>query len=201
MSSSTEIGFYESRIPVPHWARVAFAARCARTVLPLFAARWPAAPARHHAALAAAVEAAEFSAGNACQHPELKNLSTQSVMAAGAAYCADQGLSINGVAPVRSAGDNPIRASFAARAAHMAIESALASAAEDARPAVEAFSSACEAAEGADDLIDRMHDDLDRLIAESRRGGWTDESPVPPRLFDDLAKNESVFTRLWHKFR
>src|SRR4051812_42839932 len=40
---------------LPLWARVAFAARCARRVLPLYRAAWPDAPAEHVAALQIAV--------------------------------------------------------------------------------------------------------------------------------------------------
>lgn len=50
---------------LPWWARVAFAARCARRVLPLFQAGWPSAPKKHVHAVTMAVETAERSATDA----------------------------------------------------------------------------------------------------------------------------------------
>jgi hypothetical protein len=50
---------------LPRWAQVAFAARCARRVLPLFAFRWPDAPKNYTARLTWAVEISERSAAHA----------------------------------------------------------------------------------------------------------------------------------------
>ncbi|HEV3385202.1 MAG TPA: hypothetical protein VG097_10310 [Gemmata sp.] len=52
-------------VRLPRWARVAFAARCARRVLPLFPFRWPDAPTNYVATLTWAVEVGERSAANA----------------------------------------------------------------------------------------------------------------------------------------
>jgi hypothetical protein len=50
---------------LPQWARVAFAARCARRVLPLFKHFWKDAPQKHVVAVTRAVELAERSAAEA----------------------------------------------------------------------------------------------------------------------------------------
>lgn len=47
---------------LPRWARVAFAARCARRALPLFKQHWPAAPDVHLRAVELAVSVAEHAA-------------------------------------------------------------------------------------------------------------------------------------------
>ncbi len=47
---------------LPRWARVAFAARCARRVQPLFQAFWPEAPPEHVAAVDTAITLAERAA-------------------------------------------------------------------------------------------------------------------------------------------
>src|SRR5262249_36702309 len=50
---------------LPRWAQVAFGARCARRVLPLFLQKWPDAPEEHIARLVWAVETGEKSAASA----------------------------------------------------------------------------------------------------------------------------------------
>ncbi|VTR90898.1 unnamed protein product [Gemmata massiliana] len=50
---------------LPRWAQVAFAARCARRVLPLFSHRWPDAPENYATRLTWAVEVGERSAAHA----------------------------------------------------------------------------------------------------------------------------------------
>jgi hypothetical protein len=52
-------------VRLPRWAQVAFAARCARRVLPLFLLRWPDAPAGYATRLVWAVEVGERSAARA----------------------------------------------------------------------------------------------------------------------------------------
>jgi hypothetical protein len=50
---------------LPRWAKVAFAARCTRRVLPVFKHNWPAAPKKHLDAVKKAVEVAERAASAA----------------------------------------------------------------------------------------------------------------------------------------
>ncbi|MEM9065772.1 MAG: hypothetical protein AAGB51_09820, partial [Planctomycetota bacterium] len=50
---------------LPRWALVAYAARCARRVQPLFKASWPDAPAEHVEAVDKAITLAERSAAAA----------------------------------------------------------------------------------------------------------------------------------------
>jgi hypothetical protein len=55
----------EEMAELPRWAAVAFAARCARRVLPLFGHKWPDAPAKHAEQLAEVVGVIERSAAHA----------------------------------------------------------------------------------------------------------------------------------------
>ncbi|MFN0146596.1 MAG: hypothetical protein ACKVT1_08805, partial [Dehalococcoidia bacterium] len=52
----------EELVKLPRWARVAFAARCARRVQPLFLKHWPSAPKEHVEALDKAITLAETAA-------------------------------------------------------------------------------------------------------------------------------------------
>ena len=56
---------------LPRWARVAFAARCARRALPLFVKHWPNAPRHHVEAITNAVEVAESAAGTASEAAQI----------------------------------------------------------------------------------------------------------------------------------
>src|SRR5580704_17678608 len=69
---------------IPHWARVAFAARCARQVLPLFRQAWLDAEDRHSTALEKAIGLAEQSAAAAAAEQGLNEAVVGPIMAAGA---------------------------------------------------------------------------------------------------------------------
>ena len=65
MADEVKLPTKEEIAKLPRWARVAFAARCARRVVPLFKALWPVAPPRHVFNVASAVELAETAAADA----------------------------------------------------------------------------------------------------------------------------------------
>src|SRR5688572_9068688 len=65
MGDDTTLPTKEEIERLPRWARVAFAARCARRVLPLFRGFWPAAPAEYAAAVERAVGFVEHAAAAA----------------------------------------------------------------------------------------------------------------------------------------
>lgn len=54
-------------LQLPRWARVAFAARCARRVQPLFLAAWPQVPQKYAEAIVRAIDFAEQSAADAAK--------------------------------------------------------------------------------------------------------------------------------------
>lgn len=150
---------------LPRWARVAFAARCARRVLPLFQAGWPEAPTGRIKAVIKAVEAAE-------RGPDGSHIVTHASAAATAA----------------SARGATIAAKMATVAAitTAAVKSA-ANAATDAAAYVVymAVDAAAEAAAStAADVAIRA--DFDHLVATSIAEGWTDQTDVTPEVFGPL---------------
>lgn len=68
---------------LPHWTRVAFAARCARRVQPLFAEAWPDATPGRVEAVERAIVLAEQSAAEQMACDGLKDAVLGAVMAAG----------------------------------------------------------------------------------------------------------------------
>lgn len=168
---------------LPRWARVAFAARCARRVQPLFRDEWPSAPQEHVKAIDNAITISEKSAAAA----------VLAVLAADAA---------NGVAAISAAraavGDAVLYAdafavaAFVADTADRAIRAAARAATAPARgtfvPSVDASTAAryaCAAAGTAfaDAAVRR---DYELLIAASEAEKWSDDTPVPPEFFGPL---------------
>ena len=72
---------------LPHWARVAFAARCGRNALPLFRRSWSDAARDRVESLELAVRLAERSAANGRMADGLKAAKLGAVVTAGAALC------------------------------------------------------------------------------------------------------------------
>jgi hypothetical protein len=150
------------------WARVAFAARCARRVQPLYAKAWPDAPDRHREALEKAIALAESAArsGRAAEDARL---------AASNAYAATMAAAVPNV--IR-AGVIRADASNAANAAGFAASTAGSAANADAANA--AYSAAAIAAAADAHIVREMWSDFDRLAAEAAKESWTDDSPVDP---------------------
>jgi hypothetical protein len=157
---------------LPRWAQVAFGARCARRVLPLFSDDWPYAPGQYAQAVERAVELAEQAAGD------------PAVVAAAAAP--------------ETAGDNTIAAAMiaahdardaadhAARGGHKTAD--LAARAAAAATDVSAADLAARAAAGiaAAGVAAAIRGDFDQLAAAATAAGWDDSTPVPPTVFGPL---------------
>ncbi len=150
---------------LPHWQRVAFAARCARCVLPLLSRFWPDIPGERLRSVERAIELAEQSAKDEKQPPDLKEAHGQAVMVAGAAIWTDDfGAGRPNLEPKpRNALEGEIASLVASSAAKAAL-AAESSPAESGLPAIEAWSFAREAATAAndEDMIGTLH----RLHAE-----------------------------------
>jgi len=183
---------------LPHWARVAFAARCARKVLPHFRDAWPGAPARRVGYLETAIEFAERSAAAA----ELKGGSNDVVMnvvgTAGAALCPTYGFPMEEPEPAGEA--ECYIASFAAKAAEWAARAALASPAESNNAALEAFGFVQQVADAAEHprVVAKLARDAIGLAQRATRCRWDDETPVAPMVFKALTEDEP--DRPWWRF-
>jgi hypothetical protein len=174
---------------LPRWAVVAFAARCARRVQPLFTHFWPKAPREHIEAVDRAISLTQASAADP------SSVSTYEVRAA-ADYVDDAYVAA-------TAADIPEAAyatSPAANAAHAA--------AADADSAFLGAFLTARAARAADAVV-AMRRDYELLRAAAASEGWTDDTPVPPEFFGPLwpegepegwptngSENEPVYTKI-----
>lgn len=172
---------------LPRWALVAFAARCAERVRPLFRYFWPDAPQEHIDAVDAAgtlawrtASQASVPAGstdtvthaaNAETAGRLANADTAAAAAAAAAHAANAALAAY---TAKGAGTE-----YAARASRAAAAAAAARAAARA-----ADLAAVRAAVRAADIA--MRRDYELLKTLAAREGWTGESPVDPDLLGPL---------------
>ena len=161
----------ESKIAqLPRWAQVAFAARCARRVFPLFRSGWKTAPEQHSHAIMRAIEVAESAA-------------TAAVSDVHTAYAAAAGA------------DAAANAAEAADDADAAADAAAATAARAAYAAADGAAAAADAAAFAVDATDANADvtvriairaDFERLKRSAAAEHWTDETPIPPTVFGPL---------------
>lgn len=164
MADEVKLPTKEEIAKLPRWARVAFAARCARRVLPLYKHHWPDAPEEYVADIVNAVEIAEQSA---------------------AAGYADTR------AAARAAADAARAASVAADfanadpAAYTAAHTASDAAADAAADAATARGAATDTAAwlAGKPIIVR---DFQTLLARVNAENWTDNTPVPPKVFGPL---------------
>lgn len=164
---------------LPRWARVAFAARCARRVMPLFKKYWPNATKEHLTAVAKAVSVAETAARAAA------------IDASHTAYPAY---------PAHAAADAAYAAAHAAAyAAHAATSAAYAAHAYTAHIAdAYAVADAAYAADAAwkalvtTATVRTVHTlsaptrDFARLLLLAKEQNWTDDTPVPPEVFGPM---------------
>ena len=148
-------------LQLPRWARVAFAARCARRVLPQFNANWPDAPPEYAQAVESAVSIAESSARNAT----VDLVSGPMRAAYAAARDADTYHLARSAAYTAAIAANTAGAAFFGATPADAAEEAAAA-------AVEAGASASQ-----------IRADYNLLRYYSWQHGWTDETPVPPEVF------------------
>lgn len=162
---NTTLPSEEEIAKLPRWARVAFAARCARRVLALLRHRRPATPEDHIGRFAYAVGVAELCAGIATADPDARS-----------AYVALSKVTLQGTGSVI---DALIAAGFAGGVevadagklnAHVMI--AVRSAAGDALPIA--------------DIHPYIRRDFDHLASLAEWQCWTDDTPVSPEVFGPL---------------
>lgn len=160
----------EDIVKLPCWARVAFAARCARRVQPIFAASWPQAPEKHVDTIENAISYAERSAAaaNASEH-----FIYTVVNVASDAYKAKS-----------------YAAMFVADAAVNACSYAKEQGPYTGTMLTFTFSVASQAAGAAAKYGVNIHEsirrDFERLRESAMSQGWTKETPVPPDFFGPL---------------
>jgi hypothetical protein len=130
-----------------HWARVAFAARCARRVQPLFLEAWQEATAARKHTIDQAIELAERSAAQACACEGLKEAVLNASMTAGSAQRTHLvPLALRQPEAGPNSADASVVATFAAKAAENAAKAAMASAPLDGEAVNDAFHFAFESA-------------------------------------------------------
>ena len=158
---------------LPRWARLAFAARCARRVLPLFQHSWPDAPAEYVQVLERAVAVAETSATTAWGDLFGIDYSTPVFAVCEASIDAVPQSRLLCVANV----------GLAARAALAA--------ADEVRFAAFAAKAATDSAWGAglkqSEMTPAIARDFQTLLARAEL--WTDYTPVPAEVFGPLWPN------------
>lgn len=88
--------------------------------------------------------------------------------------------------PLPQDGNAAIIASFAAKTAEKAAETASSSPAKSADVALEAFGFARQTAGDTSDLIESLWQELMQLQRVARRGDWTDQTPVPANVWELL---------------
>jgi hypothetical protein len=168
---------------LPRWARVAFAARCARRVQPLFVSQWPDTPDKHVQGVDNAITIAERSAHNAraavggidataFAADAVRVADDATIFAKAAAYAAD---TARAAATAALTVDDGGAASAAAHAANAALSAAVLAA----RGSVYTVRASIQVGP----QIRRDFELLSRL-ADSEK--WTDCSPVPPEVFGPL---------------
>lgn len=183
---------------LPHWARVAFAARCARTVLPLFRSAWPDAAPRRVASLEAAIQFAEQSAAAASVAGESDGVVRGAVATAGAALMPTYGTPIEEPEPEGEAAC--YIASFASKVAEWSARAALDGPVESGQAALEAFGFVRQVAEKAasEGVVTALENDLVALKRVAARGGWGDKTAVPASVFELLS--EGPQKKPWWRF-
>jgi hypothetical protein len=171
---------------LPHWARVAFAARCARAVLPLLSRHWPAAPAKHSRAVRLAIELAEQSAEEGRPVEGLKEAVINATIVAGAALSA--GSEFNPKEPPPENALEGTIASFVAKAAEFTARAAKADPRESLSNASEALTWAKSAMDSADEegVADAQKEDFANHQRAAIRGKWTDETRIPSEIWSML---------------
>jgi hypothetical protein len=160
---------------LPHWAKVAFAARCARRVLPLLKYAWTEATEPDLGTVENDIQVAELAAVHA--RPAARGGDVDSVAAALAAHLA-------GFPAARAV----------ARAAFRAASAADVDPSEDLGDSTLAAAEAAEsAAEAAGvlrvDILPALRNDYDSLVRQSIVRKWSDDSPVTSDVFGPLWPN------------
>ncbi len=155
---------------LPHWARVAFYARCARSVFPLWEEAWPHAPPERAESVEQAIVLAEMCGTQGKAVGNLKTAATNAIQAGNGEVLGEDD-------PPPTEPDVILNvANAAAKALEFILDE------EEADPYGFA-KSAIDAAER-EDLMEDLQDDFKRIKQLARDGGWTDKTPVSPEVFD-----------------
>jgi hypothetical protein len=173
---------------LPHWARVAFAARCGRLVLPQLQANWPGVLAERVQAVLTALELAEQSAREGRPAPGLKKAVMNATVTAGAALLGLYGAppEMDDREPLPPDGNAAARAAAVAKAAESAARAASSPPEESLAEALAALDFAGSAAEGNSDIRTALVRDLTDLGNAVRDQGWDDTTPVPEDIWKPL---------------
>lgn len=184
-------------LSLPHPARVAFAVRCVRGMLPLFDRLWPDAGPARAGALRTALALADRAAAEPGQGQGPGPLDEAALKAAGEAASAVAAAALRAMHGLvdegDSAGPQGQEASQAvaliARAADWATRAARARRGRSIAPALGAFLLSRDAAReaGVPELPELRAEELETLARVAARGQWTDTTAVPPQVLDLLA--------------
>lgn len=168
---------------VPRWARMAFAARCARRVQPIFMHDWPDAPEEHVKAVDTAITLSE-------RRPAAGSNFVDSVVVAGADKAASAARAWDtyaaNAADAAAAARRTPRAGCAADAAHAAADNSTIDALNSAIDAVTSTFRPYANDKPRAAAIAAMRRDFDLLKAAAEAEHWTDDTPVPPEFFGPL---------------
>lgn len=185
---------------LPHWARVALAARCARLALPEFRRAWPDALPKRLQTLVRCIAAAEQSAQEGRIAGASRTLTTNAMTVVGAATMGLYGSPFEDDDERYPADGNlAIIASKVARTALMAAEAALNGPDKSANYAAEAVSDAIGLAEAVErnTIVRRIAQAFADLERESARPEWDDESPVSATVFTEPSKRSRPWWKFW----
>jgi len=170
---------------LPRWAQVAFHARCARQVFPLWEEAWPDAPGDYHDAVEQVIVIAEMSAAEARPAGDLKAAGGHARRVAEAALTPEPG--------TRSVPAHPTRIGLIAAAAGSVAD--LITGEDD--TGAYGFAKAVVEDADRDDLMEDIQEDFQRIKLLAREGNWNDKTPVPPDVFDPTYKPKKTWWKVW----
>ena len=174
--SDPKLPTWEEIRQLPRWARVAFAAHCARRVLPLYAADWPDAPPHRAAAVDQAVRYAEVAATTlVADAAEARGTAADARETAAEAERLGRLVAADIAHAAAAAADAVRAAADAERDVTDATRDTARAAAAAALRAAAAFRD-----ESAGALIRR---DFDAVLSHALANGWTAGTAVPPDTF------------------
>lgn len=187
---------------LPHWARIAFAARRARKILPLFDEYWPGVLESTRRDLEEIVQYAERSAAT-----RQAGIESSDIVARG---CGIAGLALLGYLNPKYSwdpedGPMPPNKSASHIACHVAKTAEFAAIAcckpSPCEPSIldGGFGYFLGAVNGANrrDLLDELIEEFDSLVRVAKKGKWNHATPVPPEVFDLLVRVEPEVKPFW----
>jgi hypothetical protein len=188
---------------LPHWARVAFAARCARLVRPWLERLWKEAQPKHLRAVKIAIYLAEKSSAAGCPDDRLKKARLNATQVAGAVLY--EAFGFRNESDLIAETEEEHRAfliAFVAKAAENACESARTRGDESIMAAMEACDYAQQVARGVGALkiLRGIRRDFARVRYWAKHGDWNDQSPVSSAVFRQALPPEGETRKPWWKF-